>query len=297
MQQYCSDQSVSLPRKRDGNRDTQEQWFRRSPTQPNQQTTTKYYQYQNRMSSTSEDEATIDDSNENTLKKVKNTKRRKVNQPESQNITLTNKYSQLAVEDDGNITIQATENKIPKPPPIFVYGVTNYQEMVHNLHSIVEMEQHTTKTLTDNTVRINSHTLNTYRKLVSYMREMNIIHHTYQPKDNRAYRVVIKHLHHSTNLKEIEQELNMEGHKVRNILNARSRLTKEPLKLFFVDLEPATNNKDIYNIVKIQKANEVEPPRKNKGIPQCMRCQQYGHTKSYCNGPYACVKCGGSHST
>jgi hypothetical protein len=53
---------------------------------------------------------------------VKNTKRRKVNQPEIQNITLTNKYSQLAVEDDGNVTIQANENKIPKPPPIFVYG-------------------------------------------------------------------------------------------------------------------------------------------------------------------------------
>jgi hypothetical protein len=111
------------------------------------------------------------------------------------------------------------------------------------------------------------------------MHEKNIIHHTYQPKENRAFRVVTKHLHHSTNLKEIEQELNMEGHQVRNIFNARSRLTKEPLNLFFVDLEPATNNKDIYKIVKIQnKATAIEPPRKIKGIAQCMRCQQYGHT-------------------
>ena len=28
-----------------------------------------------------------------------------------------------------------------------------------------------------------------------------------------------------------------------------------------------------------------------------MRCQLYGHTKSYCNRPYVCVKCGGQHST
>jgi hypothetical protein len=28
-----------------------------------------------------------------------------------------------------------------------------------------------------------------------------------------------------------------------------------------------------------------------------MRCQQYGHPRSYCNRPYVCVKCGGSHST
>jgi hypothetical protein len=128
-------------------------------------------------------------------KKVKNTKRRKVNQPDSQNITLTNKYSQLALEDDGKITIQATENKIPKPTPIFVYGVTENNEMVHNLHNIVEIEQYTTKPLAHNTVRINSHALDTYRKLVRYMREKNIIHHTYQPKENRAFRVVINHLH------------------------------------------------------------------------------------------------------
>jgi hypothetical protein len=57
------------------------------------------------------------------MAEVKNTKRRKANQPDSQSITLTIKYSQLAVEDDGHITIQATENEIPNPLPIFVYGV------------------------------------------------------------------------------------------------------------------------------------------------------------------------------
>jgi len=30
---------------------------------------------------------------------------------------------------------------------------------------------------------------------------------------------------------------------------------------------------------------------------QCMRCQLYGHTKSCCNRPCVCVKCGGQHST
>nr|CAI5817631.1 unnamed protein product [Callosobruchus analis] len=28
-----------------------------------------------------------------------------------------------------------------------------------------------------------------------------------------------------------------------------------------------------------------------------MRCQQYGHSRTYCNRPYVCVKCGGGHST
>jgi hypothetical protein len=32
-------------------------------------------------------------------------------------------------------------------------------------------------------------------------------------------------------------------------------------------------------------------------IPQCTRCQHYRHTRSYCNKPYACVKCGGPHNS
>jgi hypothetical protein len=42
------------------------------------------------------------------------------------------------------------------------------------------------------------------------------------------------------------QDICLWGKKLsRNGTNAKSRLTKEPLNLFLVDLEPATNNKDI----------------------------------------------------
>jgi hypothetical protein len=30
---------------------------------------------------------------------------------------------------------------------------------------------------------------------------------------------------------------------------------------------------------------------------QCTRCQDYGHSKSYCNRPYYCVKCGQQHDS
>ncbi|KAJ8737813.1 hypothetical protein PYW08_000408 [Mythimna loreyi] len=41
----------------------------------------------------------------------------------------------------------------------------------------------------------------------------------------------------------------------------------------------------------------IEDPRKRKTIPQCQRCQQYGHSKNYCMRPYLCVKCGEGHRT
>lgn len=45
------------------------------------------------------------------------------------------------------------------------------------------------------------------------------------------------------------------------------------------------------------KIVQIEPPRKSNTQIQCTRCQLYGHSKSYCNRPYLCVKCGGQHNT
>ena len=38
-----------------------------------------------------------------------------------------------------------------------------------------------------------------------------------------------------------------------------------------------------------------EPPRPKHEIPQCAKCQQYGHTKAYCHRQPRCIKCAGDH--
>jgi len=85
----------------------------------------------------------------------------------------------------------------------------------------------------------------TYRKLVKYFKENNIFYHTYQLREERAYRIVNKYLHHQTDTEDIRQELFELGHNVQNIMYAQCRTTKEPLNLFFVNSEPAENNKEI----------------------------------------------------
>lgn len=260
-----------------------------------------------RMSSTSEEEfAGFDEyeqnnsSNKNSWQVVKNTKRRKISATNRPQETVTNnKFSPLTQEEIVDATkINENENKTPKPPPIYVYGVINYGEMIGQLGTIAESTQYTTKSLADNTVKICCDTPDTYRKVIKHMRDNDVIHHTYQPKEERAYRIVIKQLHHTTDIEEIKSELTKNGHKVRNVMNCKSRITKEPLNIFFVDLEPADNNRDIYKLSNLQnRAIQIEPPKTTKGITQCMRCQQYGHSRSYCNRPFACVKCGGAHNT
>jgi hypothetical protein len=137
-----------------------------------------------------------------------------------------------------------------------------------------------------------------YRRLVKQLQDDKIIYHTYQFKQERAYRIVIRNLHYSTPTAQITTELEEQGHKVRNILNVKHRATKEPLPLFFIDLEPKENNKTIYDIEFLCNMKiTVEAPRQKKHIVQCTRCQSYGHTKTYCTKPYACVKCGGNQTT
>jgi hypothetical protein len=68
--------------------------------------------------------------------------------------------------------------------------------------------------------------------------------------------------------------------------------------MFYVDLEPQQNNKDIYNLQYLSNMKiMVEPPNKNHTIIQCTRCQLYGHSKSYCTRPYKWVKCGSTYMT
>jgi hypothetical protein len=124
--------------------------------------------------------------------------------------------------------------------------------------------------MANNVIKLNCTTPDTYRNLIKLFKENEIYYHTYQLKEERAYRIVLKYLHHSTELEDICQELFDLGHTTRNIVNVQHRITKELLNLFFVDLEPAANNKDKYNITDLQnKIIQIEPSWVNKkNIPQ-----------------------------
>jgi hypothetical protein len=170
--------------------------------------------------------------------------------------------------------------------------------MTDNIASVIPPSNFHSRTLPNNTVVIYPNKPQTYRRLVSHLRENKIVFHTFQLKQERAYRVVIRDIHPSVPTKDIAAELQSQGHQVRNIVNIRHRLTKDPLPLFFVDLEPNKNNKDIYDIQFLYNLKiRVEPPRTRRDIVQCTRCQDYGHSKTYCNRPHYCVKCGQQHDS
>jgi hypothetical protein len=88
--------------------------------------------------------------------------------------------------------------------------------------------------------------------------EKNTEFHTCKPRQERSFRVVLKHIHPSTDLNDIKQSLKDKGHDVTNIWNA---------KIYKINT--------LFNTVV-----QFEAPHAKREIPQCMRCQKFGHTKT-----------------
>lgn len=182
------------------------------------------------------------------------------------------------------------------PPPIFIKDVINFTTMLQCISSHVKSENFTTKALANRSVKVSVSNVAEYRKLVSYLRESKTCFYTYQLKSEKPFKVVIRNLHYSVDPKEITEALAAEGHTVRNIVNIRHWKTKIPLSMFFVDLEPNTNNASIYKLKTLLHMRiVVESPKPKHAEVQCKRCQQFGHTHAYCTLPHSCVRCGGDH--
>jgi hypothetical protein len=59
-------------------------------------------------------------------------------------------------------------------------------------------------------------------------------------------------MHYSINPEEIKTEIEKSGHAVTNIWNIKQYKNNIPLSVFSVELKPAPNNKDIFNVEYIK---------------------------------------------
>lgn len=90
--------------------------------------------------------------------------------------------------------------------------------------------------------------------------------------------------------------LKVHGYTAVQVVNFLQWQTKKPFPLSFVDLKPDQHNSDIFKLSSICFTKiKVEEPRPRQHLIQCHRCQNVGHTKSYCNHQPPCVKCSELH--
>jgi hypothetical protein len=101
--------------------------------------------------------------------------------------TINNRYEPLPEntpedtqidKNNSNPNISAKPQPDPRPPPIYIYGVTNYKAMLNNLQGVIEAERFHTKTLSNNTVKVTTHSIEGYRQLIRHLNDENFVHHT-----------------------------------------------------------------------------------------------------------------------
>lgn len=216
-------------------------------------------------------------------------------------INPTNKFQALSEISFPLPDTKELPNEEPKKEvknnsqPIFISQVKEITPLIKILDNAAK-GGYTIKTLAREEIKIMPTSIESYKTIIEKLKENNVGFHTHQLKTNKNFRFVVKNVHHTADAAELKKEIEQLGHTVKNIYNPSSRLTKNPLPMFFVDIAPAENNKDVYEIKHLLNMRiTTEAPRPNRQIPQCANCQRYGHTKHYCHRATRCVRCGGGH--
>ena len=134
--------------------------------------------------------------------------------------------------------------------------------LVQLLDSITK-QQYEIKALTNDQIKVQPKAPKSYRIIVKALTEKTQNStHTNKPKVERNYKVVLKNLHYSINTDDIKNEIEKLGHAVTNRWNIRQYKTKKLLPMFFFELKPVLNNKDIYNVEFLQQCKiKFESPK------------------------------------
>lgn len=87
---------------------------------------------------------------------------------------------------------------VPKlPPPIFIRLVNDFKSFCSTIHSVTNGEDFTCKSST-NGLKLSTSTPTFYRNVIKFLKDSKADFHTYQPKQERVYRIVVRNLHHTT---------------------------------------------------------------------------------------------------
>ena len=80
------------------------------------------------------------------------------------------------------------------------------------------------KILYNDKVRVQPTEGSIYTTIVEALMEKHTEFHTYESKQERSFRIVLKNIHPSTDLNDIKQSLTDNGHVVTNIWNVKQRV-------------------------------------------------------------------------
>lgn len=144
-------------------------------------------------------------------------------------------------------------------------------------------------------IKITPATEDSYRNMTAYFRKKDYPYYTHGLRSEKQARVVIKGLPTEIDEEDILQELTDLGFEPAQITRMRSRQMRRPLHMVLVTA-PMQHKESLMRLTRLGGlVVRVEAQRAPTVKTQCHRCQDFGHTQTYCNVRPRCVKCGQQH--
>ena len=122
---------------------------------------------------------------------------------------------------------------IKPPPPIFIRIVNDFNAFCNSIKMLTKDELFSCKSST-NGVTHSTTSADLYRSVIKFLQDSKADFHTYQLKKDRAYRVLLRNLHHTTPIEEIKNELLTHGHITKNITNVPQQTQTHPTHSFLL---------------------------------------------------------------
>ena len=213
------------------------------------------------------------------------------------------------ITHDANVTKIGSKGKQITPPPIMVTGVKTFNELEAIAQRTVN-EKCTFTSYNNNVWKLNVNNIDAYRALTKALDDHKIQWHSYEYKAERPIKVMARGLHPSCKEEDIIKNLQEKGLKILEATNIIKKekdenekgetiISRRALPMYMLTFHHRENIQNIYKIKDIMNiVVKIEPMRKTSSlIPQCKRCQAFGHTQKYCRRDFVCVKCSGNHAT
>lgn len=216
---------------------------------------------------------------------------------ESENLSYNHAFNN---ENMGN-PVLPTKQKIMTEnafcPPIFLRNV-NIKSLIDQLKSknVIFKIQNKSK----NKSKLYLKDAKVHAEMMQLMREKGIDSYSYTPREFKRQTVVCRGLYFKSDLNEIKDDVEKI---VPDTIESISKFTTDysrrngiDTSLFLFTLKPNRNLNEILGIkVILSQVVSWERPKSSLKIPQCWRCQNWGHYSKNCNRPFACVKCDQRH--
>ncbi|KAI5706013.1 hypothetical protein M8J75_004026 [Diaphorina citri] len=223
-------------------------------------------------------------------------KRRSQNLPQK-TVRVSNRYDALrdmdADDNDDNDIGEEVPPKI-KIPPIFI--AKNNLAINELMQALKRIDPDFYAKDSRDFLRVEFSSTDTYRGACSLLDSKNLQYHSYRLPQDKTIDVVIKHLPVAFTDQEVADELQIIGFKDFKLMRVWDR-EKKPIPVVSVYLDRKHDkNKEIFDLSRFMNCVvSVEPKKKSHHIPQCTKCQRYGHTKNYCKLSPRCLFCSLPH--